>query len=349
MKHWKWNLAWMAMLFIVSTTPVFADDSAGGAGGALPYQYAWTKLEDVPVYSKPGDPSQMMPKRYLVAYYTWVSIEEELQADQKIWYRIQEDEYVLAEDVWIGPPTPLRGVQVPDERLPPVGFVVTDDLNVRARPGVSWLNPPIAELPRYTVVRILGQVAAEDSVWYRIGSQGSDAEGYVHSEYIRVVTMAARPSGIAADERWIAVDRAEQTIAAYEGDRMVFASLVSTGLPQWQTPDGLFRIWLKRRVGDMTGGTPDGAYYYLVEDVPWTMYFDGPYALHAAYWHDDFGYEHSRGCVNLSPHDARWLFDWTAGQVPSGETDLYLNKEILGTPVYVYSTAAAPGLANQAV
>ena len=69
----------------------------------------------------------------------------------------------------------------------------------------------------------------------------------------------------------------------------IAATLASTGLPWWQTPDGLFRVWLKRRIGDMTGGSPDGDYYYLVEDVPWTMYFDGPIALHAAYWHDGFG------------------------------------------------------------
>jgi lipoprotein-anchoring transpeptidase ErfK/SrfK len=90
----------------------------------------------------------------------------------------------------------------------------------------------------------------------------------------------------------------------------------------------------------MTGGSPNGDYYYLVEDVPWTMYFNGPIALHAAYWHDDFGYEHSRGCVNLAPHDARWLFDWTEGQAPSGERDLFFNRDSPGTWVYVHNTPA---------
>jgi lipoprotein-anchoring transpeptidase ErfK/SrfK len=341
MKHWKWNIAWVIVLLTLCTAPAWADDSAGGAGGALPYRYAWTKLEDVPVYAKPGDPSQMTPKRQLMAYYTWISIKDELRTDQNLWYRIGDNEYILADDVWVGPPTPLRGVTVPQEQQPPFGFVVTDDLNVRARPSVSWDNPPIAKLPRYTVVKILDRLTVGDSVWYRIGDEGSNAEQYVHSEYIRVVTTTARPTGVAPDEKWIAVNRAEQTVAAYEGDQMVFASLVSTGLPWWQTPDGLFRIWLKRRIGDMTGGSPDGDYYYLVEDVPWTMYFSGAYALHAAYWHDDFGYSHSRGCVNLSPHDARWLFDWTAGEVASGEQDLFFSDEIPGTWVYVHSTPAA--------
>jgi lipoprotein-anchoring transpeptidase ErfK/SrfK len=193
------------------------------------------------------------------------------------------------------------------------------------------------------VVNILGRVQVGSDVWYRIGDEGAE-EQYVHSQYVRVVTTTARPKGVAPDEKWIAVNRAEQTVAAYQGDQMVFATLASTGLPWWQTPDGTFRVWLKRRIGDMTGGSPDGDYYYLVEDVPWTMYFDGPYALHAAYWHDDFGYEHSRGCVNLAPHDARWLFDWADGQVPSGEPELFFGGTNLGTWVHVYSTPAGAGL-----
>ena len=203
--------------------------------------------------------------------------------------------------------------------------------------------PSIARLPRYTVVDILDRVMVGNDVWYQIGDGGPDNKQYVHSEYVRVVTATPRPDGVAPTEKWIAVNRAEQTVAAYEGDQMVFATLASTGLPWWQTPDGLFRIWLKRRIGDMTGGSPNGDYYYLVEDVPWTMYFHGPYALHAAYWHDDFGYAHSRGCVNLAPYDARWLFDWTSGQVPAGEQDLFFNDDNPGTWVYVYNTPASVG------
>jgi lipoprotein-anchoring transpeptidase ErfK/SrfK len=46
--------------------------------------------------------------------------------------------------------------------------------------------------------------------------------------------------------------------------------------------------------------------------------FSGPYALHTAYWHDDWGDGASGGCVNLSPLDARYLFDFTEPRVPPG-------------------------------
>ena len=61
----------------------------------------------------------------------------------------------------------------------------------------------------------------------------------------------------------------------------------------------------------MTGAfEADRSDYYYLDKVPWTMYFDGARALHAAYWRTMFGFPQSHGCVNLSPGDAHFLFDW---------------------------------------
>jgi lipoprotein-anchoring transpeptidase ErfK/SrfK len=70
----------------------------------------------------------------------------------------------------------------------------------------------------------------------------------------------------------------------------------------------------------------DRSDFYYLQDVPWTMYFDQARALHATYWHTLFGYRQSHGCVNLSPGDANWLYQWAEeGDVvwvhdPSGQT-----------------------------
>ena len=57
---------------------------------------------------------------------------------------------------------------------------------------------------------------------------------------------------------------------------------------------------------------------YSIEDVPWVMYFQGSYALHAAFWHNYFGWRMSHGCVNLAPPDARWMFLWAEPRLPEG-------------------------------
>jgi len=51
-----------------------------------------------------------------------------------------------------------------------------------------------------------------------------------------------------------------------------FLQHYSSGLPQWDTDSGLFRIFMKVRQAKMSGreGKPD---YYFLEDVPYAMYF----------------------------------------------------------------------------
>jgi lipoprotein-anchoring transpeptidase ErfK/SrfK len=40
------------------------------------------------------------------------------------------------------------------------------------------------------------------------------------------------------------------------------------------------------------------------------MYFDEGRSFHGTYWHDHFGFKRSHGCVNLSPRDSAWLYEW---------------------------------------
>lgn len=116
-----------------------------------------------------------------------------------------------------------------------------------------------------------------------------------------------KPEGVKG--RWIAVDLAQQVLTAYEDDHLIFATLIASGRPETATGEGLFRIWARFRWDTLFGGS--GADYYYLPSVPYVMYFDGEIALHAAYWHDNFGAQHSQGCVNLSLSDARWLYEWT--------------------------------------
>ena len=337
---WKCGTAaGLVALLVLSGVPAYADESGLDASGLpLPYRYAWVRHDDTPVYAAPGDPAQMTPVRFMFSNM-WVSIVEETGTEQEVWYGIGREEYVRGEDLWLAKPSAFQGIPLGDQREWVPGFVVGKDVNVRARPGAAWDNPPVGTLQYYDLVRVLEYVGAADGAWYRIG------EGqYVHSDYVRVVTAAPRPDGVSPDDRWIAIDLAEQTLVAYEGERAVYATIVSTGLPWWATPGGLFQIQRKIRAGDMRGSGEDGVVYYLVQDVPWTMYFHKGYALHAAYWHDGFGHPRSRGCVNLSPRDAKWLFDWSTPTLLGEDPHVLASQDDPGTWVYVYSAPAEDAL-----
>lgn len=115
-----------------------------------------------------------------------------------------------------------------------------------------------------------------------------------------------RPVNVTTDERWIDVDLSSQTTYAMQGDQVVNSFLVSTGKYPTVTVQGVFRIYVKYERADMSG-----ADYYL-PGVPYVMYFYEGYGLHGTYWHTNFGHPMSHGCVNFSPQDAKWLFNFAS-------------------------------------
>jgi len=123
----------------------------------------------------------------------------------------------------------------------------------------------------------------------------------------------------ADDETWVHVNLGEQNLVVYRGLRPIFATLISSGMQGHETPTGFFRIQRKLKTATMASLGPDaGEDRYRIEDVPWTQYFDGNIALHGAFWHGRFGLERSHGCINLSPQDARTVFELTDPQLPNG-------------------------------
>lgn len=112
------------------------------------------------------------------------------------------------------------------------------------------------------------------------------------------------PSGVYPDERWFDLNLSTQRMYAYDGDKLIKTFVVSTGLPGTPTVTGRFRIYVKYVATLMTGPG-----YYL-PNVPWTMYFYNSYGIHGTYWHNNFGYPMSHGCVNMKNEDAEWSFNF---------------------------------------
>ncbi|MCA9655328.1 MAG: L,D-transpeptidase [Myxococcales bacterium] len=154
------------------------------------------------------------------------------------------------------------------------------------------------------------QVYIGNKIYY-VDDQGLLMRGYGVGKAEKI----KRPPGIKADEHWLHVDLGEQTLVAYEGDRPVFATLVSTGKEPGMTPVGVHRVQTKLVASSMRD-QPQEDEAYSIDDVPWTQYFSGSVALHGAFWHAGFGQVRSHGCVNLSPSDARWLFGFTDPPLP---------------------------------
>lgn len=113
------------------------------------------------------------------------------------------------------------------------------------------------------------------------------------------------------DNKWIEVNLTEQKLYMHEGTSIVGSFLISSG--RWApTPTGTFAIWTKMRYVRMTGGNPAIGTYYDLPNVPYDMFFYQGYALHGAYWHNNFGHPMSHGCVNMRPEEAAIVYNWAS-------------------------------------
>ncbi len=136
-------------------------------------------------------------------------------------------------------------------------------------------------------------------------------------------------------EKWIEVSLSEQKVRAWEGNQKVMEFPISSGL--WSsTPKGTFEIWYKTRSQTMKGGSKELGTYYYLPNVPYNMFFHKGYALHGAYWHNNFGNPMSHGCVNEPIANAAQIFEWAGPTLPTGQNAVRSSPENPGTRVLVH-------------
>jgi len=260
----------------------------------------------------------------------YVSIDRLETSGGRRFYRTIRGAYVPAGSVAENEPPSMRGVVLGGRWQLPVGFAYRGGVRSLSRApvgGALRLEEPVA---RNTPLPLSAEVITRRRRRYRVEDQGR----IVAEDAMRIARRIERPEQVGEDERWIHVDLVEQVVVAYQGDEPVFATMVSTGRAGFETPLGTYRIQSKHV--STTMDDPDaGDESYSIEDVPWTMYFEGSYALHAAFWHDRFGRPRSHGCVNLAPADARWLFMFSSPELPPGFHGMSAGRSALGTWVHI--------------
>jgi hypothetical protein len=241
-------------------------------------------------------------------------------------YWLRETGWINAEDVEnrVWESNNFQGItlrQTPDR---PFGWVLPLDYSFKLKrtPGYATTGFSSRTLLPYDVVQVYSTRVVDNYPWYQVGPNE-----WIEARFVGLVTPNDTPPAGVTGSRWIEINLEEQTLAVYEGGRMVFATLIATGQDPFFTQPGVFQIYKKLDATHMSGAfTADRSDYYYLQDVPWTMYYDKARALHTAYWRTRFGYPQSHGCVNLAPGDAHWLFvwaqegDWVYVHDPSGKT-----------------------------
>jgi hypothetical protein len=253
-----------------------------------------------------------------------------LTIDGQRYWRTSRGDLINAASIAQMSPSKFKGIAIAEGAALPVWIRSHEDSRkpVTTRGTPSRRGTITGALAPRTIVSIEEESA--DGRFVRVAGNA-----WIERADVKVATLAAPPPGTAANEKWFDVDLDEQTLVAYEGERPVYATLVSTGKYLHATPTSVARIASKHETAAMTSDTEGSV--YSVADVPWTMYYDRDFALHTSYWHDGFGSPRSHGCVNLAPRDARLLFQWSSPDVPPGWSSVYGDAENPGTLVRVRS------------
>lgn len=99
-----------------------------------------------------------------------------------------------------------------------------------------------------------------------------------------------------------------ETITLWNDGKIVFTSLVNTGLPQTPTPNGTFYVYLRYPTQTMRGKNINGS-YYVDHGVKWVNYIDGSVAIHG-FIRASYGFPQSLGCVELPVSQAAIAWKW---------------------------------------
>jgi lipoprotein-anchoring transpeptidase ErfK/SrfK len=168
--------------------------------------------------------------------------------------------------------------------------------------------------------------------WYKIQDDLLKIHYHVPAKHMRRIEpfeLTPISPDVPLGKKRIQVSLKNQTLTAFEGESEVFHTEISSGIPNigpkngipTATPRGSFNVQQKmpvRHMGD--GALTSEVLAYELPGVPWVTFFhETGVAFHGTYWHDNFGNEMSRGCVNMRLDEAKWIYRWTAPEVQQKE------------------------------
>jgi hypothetical protein len=214
-------------------------------------------------------------------------------------------------------PSTFRGVRLGVDARLPLAFFRTRDRPEFRRTRAGAFEPNGKRFPRLSFVELTGESVEHAGETFLATTEPNS--------FVRANdAVVPKPSPGGTESSRIEVSIGEGWLLAYERGAPVYATLMSPGrggtpvgnrptLETASTPLGSYAITLK-----IVTATMEAPNEFVHSDVPWVQNFTGPYSIHTAYWHDDWGDPVSAGCVNVSPIDARWLFGFTEPKLPEG-------------------------------
>ncbi|MBN2047966.1 MAG: L,D-transpeptidase [Anaerolineaceae bacterium] len=243
-------------------------------------------------------------RRTLPGAEIYVSYFSTQEFEGKTYYEIAPGKWMSGDLLEPIEASEFRGIEIRERPEHAFGWVIDDTYSI-FRFG-DWEQEIQGNFyPRYRMVEILGQSCPGEQQMLQIG-----ANEWIRADAVSLVALRESAPSYVRNCRWIEVNLDAQNLVVYDQCQPVFATLISAGREPGWTGTGAFTIYNEHEANDLLSPDPVLTGNYFLQDVPHILYYEGSWALHGAYWHDQFGKPYSHGCVNLSLRDADWLYDW---------------------------------------
>ncbi|MCC6554346.1 MAG: L,D-transpeptidase family protein [Polyangiaceae bacterium] len=282
------------------------------------------------------DADGTVAKRMVKGFF--VAVDKTFGWNNRLWYKTTSGLVAPSDRMYIVKPPSSQGIDFPADAKQ-VGFITASKAAKYELDPEKKKLTVLGPIERFAAFGLTGETATYKTVVYRKTTQGWWMKGIDGT----FTEPGPPPADLAPGEKWVDVNLTRKTLVAMAGDKPVYAALVSPGRrsknkkKNHPTKPGVFRIREKHVAVTMDGdGTVAGDLPYSIEDVPYVAYYDGSYALHGAFWHNNFGREMSHGCVNLSPLDAKKIFFWVEPKLPRGWHAVWATSEHPGTLVSIH-------------
>ncbi|WP_438001986.1 L,D-transpeptidase [Sorangium sp. So ce185] len=230
--------------------------------------------------------------------------------------------------------SPWHGLDVEKVGLP-VAFVHRHDVTTWSI-GRGKATPNDEELERRTGVPLTGKFRTVDGTRFE---EARDGFWLRAQDLVVIVRRSKFPDFAKGSQRWLDVSLANQTLTAYEGQKPIYATLISSGRDQLRDPEssastarGTFRVRSKHVTRNID--PREVADSFDVADAPWVMDFAPGHAITGMYWGAGVGEAQGFHDIALTPVDARRIFLWTEPELPDGWHAVHSGGEE-GTLVHV--------------
>jgi hypothetical protein len=298
------------------------------------------RLHEMKLDALTADSDDVLAKRMVSGFY--VAVDKTFRWNGRSWYKTTKGLVTPSDRMWQTAGSTFKGVELDGTTYKlPLGWVYGGNKSA----GTFSIDPVAntirnaKSIDRFVAIPLTGKSIEFQGKDYVELTDGT----FMKKAQLRITEPGPPPQGLTENERYIDVDLSTQTLVAFEGSRAVYATLISSGKhsknkdKDHSTPTGEWRVREKHVTTTMDGdGTAAGDLPYSIEDVPFVQYYFRSFALHAAFWHTNFGVQMSHGCVNLSPLDAKWLFFFTGPHLPEGFHGVWSTDSQAGSRVIVH-------------